>query len=126
MEPMNLIRTIANPSRAMDDDGWHFLSTSFTFDTSTSVDNHRSYLMSTDNRLSTSKSNEPSTVSNRHSSLPLIRPEQFLSRTTSIENNLSAFKPVDISHTRSFTYKQPTIGEQSIVNDWFTHDHHHS
>ena len=99
-EPVNLLRTVATN----DNDDFNFFPPSFSFD------NHQN---------SNTKS-ELSTTSYRHS-LPFIN-HLLPPRTTPIDTNLSAFKPIDPSYIRpttSFALKRPQVINNSTSTNWF-------
>jgi hypothetical protein len=97
-EPVNLLRTVND-----DNDDFNFFPPSFSFD----------------NQFQQSKS-ELSTTSYHHS-LPLLN-HLLPPRTTPIEKNLSAFKPIEPTNTRSttsFLLKRPQIINNSTGVNWF-------
>lgn len=101
-EPVNLLRTVATN----DNDDFNFFPPSFSFD------NHQN--SNTKSELSTT------TTSYRHS-LPFIN-HLLPPRTTPIDTNLSAFKPIEPSHIRpttSFALKRPQVINNSTGTNWF-------
>ena len=109
LEPVNLLRTVTTD----EPDAWNFLSGPFTFETSQTT--------ATRNHLSTMKPHDRSAVLRSQQSLPFVN-HLLLPRTTPIEANLSAFKPLESGNSRStssFVFKRPTAIGRSTESHWF-------
>ncbi|CAF0788572.1 unnamed protein product [Rotaria sordida] len=111
-EPVNLLRTVATG----DNDDFNFFPSSFSFE------NHQN--LNTDFTLYQQQEHqskgELSTISYHHS-LPFLH-HLLPPRTTPIDINISAFKPIEPANTRSttsFALKRPQVINSSIGRNWF-------
>jgi hypothetical protein len=105
-EPVNLLRTVGTN----DNDDFHFFPPSFSFDNQQNLNTDLGLL----------SKNELSTASYHHS-LPFLN-HLLPPRTTSIDTNHSAFKPIEptnIRSTTSFALKRPQVGSSSTGTNWF-------
>jgi hypothetical protein len=101
-EPVNLLRTLND-----DNDDFNFFPPSFSFNNS-------------DLKSFPQSKSELSTTSYPHS-LPFLN-HLLPPRTTPIDTNLSAFKPIEPSNTRSttsFVLKRPQLINNSTGVHWF-------
>lgn len=107
-EPVNLLRTVNDNT-----DDFNFFPPSFSFDHHPNSDL---------NFLPPSKSELPTTTTTSYShSLPFFN-HLLPPRTTPIDKNLSAFKPIEPSTTRSttsFVLKRPQVINNSTGVNWF-------
>jgi hypothetical protein len=108
-EPVNLLRTVAT-----DNDDFIFFPPSFSFE------NQNFSLFQQSNSTSMNKQSELANLP-YHQPLPYFN-HLLPPRTTPIDTNLSAFKPIEPANTRpttSFELKRPQVVSSSTGTNWF-------
>ncbi|CAF2885686.1 unnamed protein product [Rotaria sp. Silwood2] len=114
-EPVNLLRTVATSNN--DDNGdFNFFPSSFSFENQQNLNTNFTLFQQQDHQ-----SNGELSATSYHHSLPLLN-HLLPPRTTPINTNTSAFKPIEPANTRSttsFALKRPQVISSSIGTNWF-------
>ncbi|CAF3486635.1 unnamed protein product [Adineta steineri] len=109
-EPVNLLRTVTTN----DNDDFNFFPPSFSFNNQNNIN--------TDLTLLQQSKGELSQTTSYHPSLPFLN-HLLPSRTTPIDTNISAFKPIESTNMRSttsFALKRPQVKSTSSTGtNWF-------